>query len=66
MRRGRPTAYSGVMRPRSWGWWAAAVLAALLGVSTARHFYRPDHVTLPPPEDAGPRQPPSEAPPALG
>ncbi len=43
------------------------MLAAVIGTMAARHFYRPAHVTLPPPEDAGtPLPAPEPAPPALG
>lgn len=55
------------MRPRSLVWWAAALLAAAVGVTAARHFYRPDSITVPPPEDTGaPLPAPVPAPPALG
>lgn len=46
-------------------WWLAAVLAVLTGIGAALAWFRPDHVTLPPPEQAAPQGPPMAAPPLL-
>ena len=46
-------------------WWLAAVLAVLTGIGAALAWFRPEHVTLPPPAEAAPRAPPQPAPPAL-
>ena len=42
-------------------WWLAAVLAVLTGIGAALAWFRPEHVTLPPPEEAAPRAPPQPA-----
>jgi hypothetical protein len=46
-------------------WWLAAVLSVLAGIGAALAWFRPDHVTLPAPDEAAPRTTPQPAPPAL-
>lgn len=45
-------------------WWLAAIAAAAVGIAGALLWFRPDHVTLTPPEEAAPSVPPQTAPPA--